>query len=117
MVVSGYRKARKEMLAEIPPGEQQDEGLVRRDQAYFKLAFLIGILAFNLTDATFKALHPSFFTFFVVSLCYSQPVSVHVPAPRTVPALVGRAGALRGAAMRRVSYDRNPRGRVPLSTT
>ncbi len=48
--------------------------------AYFKLAFLFGVLAFNLTDATFKALHPSFFAFFAVTLGYPRPVRVAAPA-------------------------------------
>jgi hypothetical protein len=80
MIVSAYRKARKEMLVDVPSGDPAGISAEQRAQAYFKFAFLIGLLAYNLTDATFKALHLSFFVFFVVALSYSPPARVEAPA-------------------------------------
>ena len=81
MIVSSYRKSRTEVLAEEPTRENIEDHALKRSQATFKLAFLVGILLFNLTDATFKALHLSFFVFFVVSLSYARTASVRVATP------------------------------------
>jgi exopolysaccharide production protein ExoQ len=87
VVVSCYWKARKEMLADAPPESSGGDGRTERNVAYFRVAFLFGILAFNLTDATFKALHPSFFAFFVVALGYRPAAKVVVAAaPRLLSA-------------------------------
>jgi hypothetical protein len=79
LIVSCYRKARRQMLAR-PVAD--DSARLRRALAYYKLAFLLGLVLFNLTDATFKALHPSFFVFFLVSIDW--------PPARSLPARIWR---------------------------
>jgi len=79
MILSGYRKARKQTLDARPP----PEAALTRGLAEFRLAFLLALVAYNVTDATFKALHPSFFLFFLVSLEYCPAlVSAAVPSWR-----------------------------------
>jgi len=67
MILSGYYKARKQTLVAVPA--DGDDALAR-GLAEFRLAFILALAAYNVTDATFKALHPSFFVFFLVSLEY-----------------------------------------------
>jgi exopolysaccharide production protein ExoQ len=70
MIVSCYVKVRKQLLA----AATHDGSTLSTEEngiAQFRLAFLLGVVAFNSTDATFKAVHLSFFVFFVVALQYT----------------------------------------------
>ena len=95
MILSGYRKARRQTLAAPPPDA---EAALTLGLAEFRLSFLLALLAFNFTDATFKALHPLFFLFFLVSLEY---------CPALVSATVTKGAAVWGAT--RHSYVPQPR--------
>ena len=92
-LVKLYHKARKRML-EFMTG---DGGIGSADfaLAQFKLAFLLGLVAFNITDATFKATNLSFFMFFAVALDLGrrapQAVRLAEPAPALRPAHRGVA--------------------------
>ena len=66
MIVSAYRIARQQSSV-AAAHEDSDSGLDRA-LGEFKLAFVLAIVMYNATDATFKALHPSFFLFFLVAL-------------------------------------------------
>jgi exopolysaccharide production protein ExoQ len=80
MMLSGYMKARRQTLIEFSTPHDD----IRLGLAEFRLAFLLGLTAFNLTDATFKAVHPSFFLFFLVSLEYGAARTLAAqPAWRT----------------------------------
>jgi exopolysaccharide production protein ExoQ len=84
MILSGYRKVRRQTLTALPPPDA--EAALTRGLAEFRLAFLLGLVAFNFTDATFKATHPAFFLFFLVSLEYCPAlVSAAAPSWREVP--------------------------------
>jgi O-antigen ligase len=67
VIVSGFRR----ILKTLPT----DHGFGR-----LRLAFLISILLFNYTDATFKALHALYFLFFLIVSDY--PRTLCPPAPR-----------------------------------
>ena len=88
MIVSGYRKGRKLSLAPEAPPEQWQAVTLARAIGEFRMAFMLGLIAFNFTDATFKALHPSFFIFFLVALD-NRPAL----APSTVPHPAVRSAA------------------------
>ena len=69
MILSCYRKARRDALVD-PPSD--DHSLVI---AEFRVAFVLALCAFNFTDATFKAMHPLYFMFFLASIdCGSTKV-------------------------------------------
>jgi len=67
MMLSGYRKIRQKMLATSSSGESASIGLA---VARFSLAYMIVLILYNMTEATFKALHLSFFVFFLVATYY-----------------------------------------------
>jgi len=95
MIVSTYRRVRREMLAEPAPDAPNGDASNRRSHAVFKFAFLIGLLAFNMTDATFKGLHLSFFVFVLAAL--HDPVPSSTVEPTTV-----RRVAVTGGRARRI---------------
>jgi hypothetical protein len=70
MMLSGYRKVRQKMLAIDCSGETPSIGLA---VARFSLAYMIVLTLYNMTEATFKALHLSFFVFFLVATYYPSP--------------------------------------------
>jgi O-antigen ligase len=83
MIVGGYRTARKQMLA-APPRADADVAFTCA-LAEFRLAFILALAAYNVTEATFKAVHPSFFVFFLVSLEYGPAlISAAVPSRTAV---------------------------------
>jgi hypothetical protein len=84
MILAGYRKARRQML--IIPSSDDDDTAISIGLAEYKLGFILALVGYNVTDATFKALHPNFFTFFLVSLEYSAAFAV-----ATVPGFAHRA--------------------------
>lgn len=47
-----------------------------------RYAYLVGILLFNYTDATFKAVHILFFLFFLIAIDYPQPAQKELAARR-----------------------------------
>ena len=59
MIIGGYRKARRHMLTALPSADT-DVALMQ-GLAEFRLAFILALVAYNVTEATFKAVHPSFF--------------------------------------------------------
>jgi exopolysaccharide production protein ExoQ len=105
MMVSAYVKARRQLL--VDPRKEGIPHIPAAEMAPFRLAFLIAVAAFNLTDATFKALHLSFFVFFLVTCEYHvRQAVVAVPAMRRPstrqaprPAVLAPAGAARGRTM------------------
>lgn len=62
MLWATFWKARREFLANFPFGR-------------FRLAFLCLLLIYNWTEASFKALHPMWFVFYLIGLDYPQPAS------------------------------------------
>jgi O-antigen ligase len=90
MITSGYRKGRKLSLAPEPPPEQWRAVTLARAIGEFRMAFMLGLIAFNFTDATFKALHPSFFIFFVAALQHRPLAAAALGAarPAATPASV-----------------------------
>jgi exopolysaccharide production protein ExoQ len=106
IVLACYFKARKQMLIHEPR-------TVEYAMAQFKLAFVVALVAFNTTDATFKATHFLFFVFFMASLKYScwetarsprpaaAETAVHVGLQRAKAAMPGGAdmAALAGRAV------------------
>lgn len=97
MVVSVYRNARRQML--VAPSN--DPGLeLKRTLAEYTVAFILGLLGFNMTDATFKALHPTFFLFFLMSLTVAAgkgaaPTTWRVPSSLMRPTRTLRARPVR----------------------
>jgi len=83
MILSCYMKARRQML--IEPGTDDPARLAAAEVAPFRLAFALGLAAFNLTDATFKAIHMSFFVFFMVAIEYEVQRQQAVAAPALKP--------------------------------
>jgi exopolysaccharide production protein ExoQ len=92
MILAGYRKARRQTLVARPPPDAQ--AALTLCLAEYRFAFLLGLVAYNMTDATFKALHPSFFLFFLVALEY-RPAMVSA----TVPGRIGVTGDTRQASV------------------
>lgn len=104
MMLAGYVKARRQTL--IPPHADDGADALRRGLGEFRLAFMLGLAGFNMTDATFKAVHLSFFMFFLAALEYRAPLAAVSPwlqrwsagseasrnlRPVTVPATTRRA--------------------------
>jgi O-antigen ligase len=113
MIVSGYRNARKEMLSGAAENGQNQDAALRRSQAYYKLAFLLGLLLFNLTDATFKAVHLAFFVFFVVASTYPYPAATSALQEQpgaAKPRRLRRALTRRAVAQPRRAVIARPRG-------
>lgn len=70
MILACYTKARRQTLVGLPGDDDDITTTSRNAMAPFCLAFVLAIVAFNLTDATFKATHLSFFVFFMIALEY-----------------------------------------------
>jgi O-antigen ligase len=115
MVVSGYVKARRRMLAAGPDGERtstEEDGIVQ-----FTVAFLLAYLATNWTDAGFRSVNFVFLVFVALVFEYgpspqgivdpfAEPRQVNTPdsVPRFADAPVGSAlERLRGLQSRRRS--------------
>jgi O-antigen ligase len=64
MMVSAFRGGMKCLAADADKHETAEQSIV----AVFRVAFVLALAAFNVTDATFKAVHLSFFVFFMVAL-------------------------------------------------
>ena len=54
-----------------------------RQLGHFRFALFLAILLFNYTDATFKALHPLWFVFYIIALEYPAPAAELEPAPQS----------------------------------
>jgi O-antigen ligase len=93
MLAASYRHARKQTVGDGQPPADISAGLTRAIAEY-RMAFLLSLVAYNFTEATFKALHPSFFMFFLTAVDYSavnqavvQPIAHAVralPSPRAI---------------------------------
>ncbi len=70
MMLACYRNIRKKMSAVLSSGEAASIGFA---VARFSLAYLIVLSLYNMTEATFKALHLSFFAFFLIATHYPRP--------------------------------------------
>jgi hypothetical protein len=63
-ILSAFWKGRRELLTNFHFGR-------------FRVAFLCGLVAYNWTEASFKALHPMWFMFYIIAMDYphaEQPV-------------------------------------------
>jgi len=60
LIIATYRKARLELLRNFEFGR-------------LRLAFLAAVVVYNWTEATFKALHPIWFVFYIIALDYPNP--------------------------------------------
>jgi exopolysaccharide production protein ExoQ len=82
MMLACYRQARQKMVALLASGSTRTVGFA---VARFSMAYLIVLAMYNMTEATFKALHLSFFVFFLVTTQYALPTSsfAEAPAPST----------------------------------
>jgi hypothetical protein len=80
MMLACYRQARHKMLALLESGATRTVGFA---VARFSLAYLLVLSLYNMTEATFKALHLSFFVFFLVTTQYGlpEPSLAQAPAP------------------------------------
>jgi exopolysaccharide production protein ExoQ len=80
MMLACYRQARQKMLALLESGATRTVGFA---VARFSLAYLLVLGLYNMTEATFKALHLSFFVFFLVTTQYAlpEPSLAQAPAP------------------------------------
>jgi len=88
MILGCYFKARK--LMRLEPGDADPHRVAASELAQYRLAFALSVAAFNMTDATFKAIHMSFFVFFLVAIDYNlrqqQPAVAPSVAPPPLPA-------------------------------
>jgi O-antigen ligase len=74
MMISGYQKARRKMLSTDASGEAEALAFAI---ARFSLAYMLVLAMYNWTEATFKALHLSYFVFFLIATHYpSRPESL-----------------------------------------
>jgi len=96
MIVAGYRKSRRHLRRSMHADEPMRTG--DQEIAPFRLAFVLAISLFNMTDGTFKAMHLSFFVFFLVAIEYS---SVRRQAASKLPGMWrSRRSASREARLR-----------------
>lgn len=96
MMLTCFFKARRKMLALLTP---EKIGSVDFAMARFSLAFLFALTAYNFTEATFKAVHLSFFVFFLVSTDYPrrEQEMVEAVAPTEQPRSQPRPFVMRPA--------------------
>jgi exopolysaccharide production protein ExoQ len=59
-IVDAFRKIKRQLLDHLDLGR-------------FRFSLLLAILLFNYTDATFKALHPLWFVFYLIAMEYPKP--------------------------------------------
>jgi O-antigen ligase len=67
MILATFWKARRELLNNFHFGR-------------FRVAFLVSLIVYNWTEASFKALHPMYFLFYLIALDYPTPEPAAVPA-------------------------------------
>jgi O-antigen ligase len=60
LLIATFWKSRRELLRNFEFGR-------------FRLGFLAAVIAYNWTEASFKALHPVWFVFYIIALDYPQP--------------------------------------------
>jgi exopolysaccharide production protein ExoQ len=60
LLIATFWKGRRELLTNFQFGR-------------FRLGFLVAVIAYNWTEASFKALHPVWFVFYIIALDYRQP--------------------------------------------
>jgi exopolysaccharide production protein ExoQ len=60
VLIATFWKSRRELLRNFEFGR-------------FRLGFLIAVIVYNWTEASFKALHPIWFVFYIIALDYRQP--------------------------------------------
>jgi O-antigen ligase len=68
MLLATFWKSRRELLTNFHFGR-------------FRIAFLIALMVYNWTEASFKALHPMWFVFYIIALDYPKPEPEAVPEP------------------------------------
>jgi len=68
LLLATFWKARRELLANFHLGR-------------FRVSFLIAVVVYNWTEASFKALHPVWFIFYVIALDYPRPQQNTAPEP------------------------------------
>jgi len=67
LIIATFWKGRRELLANFHFGR-------------FRIAFLTAVVIYNGTEASFKALHPMWFFFYVIALDYPRPPLQSAPA-------------------------------------
>jgi O-antigen ligase len=72
MIVATFWKARRELLTNFHLGR-------------FRVAFTMVIIVYNWTEASFKALHPMYFLFYLISLDYPKAEPQPVLAVEVLP--------------------------------
>ena len=60
LLVATYCRASRELLWNFPFGR-------------FRMGFLVAVIVYNWTEASFKALHPVWFVFYIIALDYPRP--------------------------------------------
>jgi exopolysaccharide production protein ExoQ len=68
LLLATFWKARRELLASFHLGR-------------FRVSFLFAVLVYNWTEASFKALHPVWFVFYIIALDYPKPQQNLAPQP------------------------------------
>jgi O-antigen ligase len=68
LIIATYRKARMELLRHFEFGR-------------FRLGFLAAVVVYNWTEATFKALHPIWFVFYIIALDYPNSHLASIEGP------------------------------------
>ena len=68
LLLATFWKSRRELLTNFHFGR-------------FRIAFLIALLIYNWTEASFKALHPMWFVFYIVALDYPKSEPEAIPEP------------------------------------
>jgi len=119
MILACYMKARRQTLAGLSTAGDETKSSGNA-MAPFYLAFVLAIVAFNMTDATFKAIHLSFFVFFMIALDYQvQRESVGATVGVTpARALVNHGGPFRPPDGRRATRELSPQpGRPALDAS
>jgi|RhiMetdeSRZDD1v2_1073273.scaffolds.fasta_scaffold90000_3 exopolysaccharide production protein ExoQ len=68
-IFSSFRNMRKTLIPHFNRDKSEIDGF---DFGRFRMALLVAILVYNITEATFKALHTLFWMFFVIAIEYKR---------------------------------------------
>lgn len=88
MLLAAYLTAKKRMLAAMKTSRRDSGDFA---MARFRMGYLIALIFYNYSEATFKALHLSFFLFFLIAIDYVAPadsaaaIAPSLPQPEGPP--------------------------------
>ncbi|MDR3378566.1 MAG: O-antigen ligase family protein, partial [Verrucomicrobiae bacterium] len=94
VLVAAFRKGRQEFLTNFHYGR-------------FRIAFLIALIVYNWTEASFKALHPLWFVFYLIALEY--PKSEPAPEPEPAAEAAGEAAPVAAVEVEVMGPDEGPK--------